>query len=256
MNFDDPRYRECFFRLHQGLPRQGPGSRACTLRALELCGPLRQDCRVLDLGCGPGAQTLDLVQALPGAELTAVDLHGPFLEELSERVAQAGCAERVGIQQADMGQLAFPAESFHLIWSEGAAYSIGFGRALALWRPLLATYGCLAVSELCWIHEDPPASLRAMWEKDYPPMTDREGCRALAREQGYQILGDFVLPPEAWWEYYNPLERRCRELESHPDFQHSAGRAVLEDTLKEVSGYRQGSDYYSYLFLVLAPDSP
>ena len=50
--------REAFFALHHGLPRQGPGSDATTRRLLELAGPLPEQPRTLDLGCGPGRSAL------------------------------------------------------------------------------------------------------------------------------------------------------------------------------------------------------
>ncbi|WP_240325275.1 hypothetical protein [Amycolatopsis thermalba] len=49
---------EAFFALFHGLPRQGPGSDATTLRLLELAAPLPERPRVLDLGCGPGRSAL------------------------------------------------------------------------------------------------------------------------------------------------------------------------------------------------------
>jgi hypothetical protein len=49
---------EFFFR-HRDLPREGPGTDECTQEALRLLPPLPPQPRVLDLGCGPGAQTLD-----------------------------------------------------------------------------------------------------------------------------------------------------------------------------------------------------
>ena len=51
---------EVFLDVFLALPRQGPGNRACTLQALDACVGLPDRPRVLDLGCGTGAQTLDL----------------------------------------------------------------------------------------------------------------------------------------------------------------------------------------------------
>ena len=56
-----------------------------------------------------------------------------------------------------MADLPFADASFDLLWSEAAAYSMGFFAALAAWRRLLVDGGRLAVSELVWLDRDPPA---------------------------------------------------------------------------------------------------
>ena len=75
---------ELFFELFAGLPRQGPGSAACTARALAFVPPLPPTARILDIGCGTGAQTLDLARVTP-ALLFAVELHEPFVRELAAK---------------------------------------------------------------------------------------------------------------------------------------------------------------------------
>jgi len=55
-----PRFWDIFFELYEGLPRQGPGNRACAEKAFDLCRELPPVPAVLDLGCGVGGQTLHL----------------------------------------------------------------------------------------------------------------------------------------------------------------------------------------------------
>lgn len=62
MTEPSPRFWEVFFELSAGLPRQGPGSRACTEMALGLGHERPSRPSVLDLGCGVGGQTLHLVE--------------------------------------------------------------------------------------------------------------------------------------------------------------------------------------------------
>ena len=73
-----------------GLPRLGPGDAHTTRKALDMllakslkpaAGSASAGMRVLDLGCGNGAQTIALAQAIAGTIL-AVDNHQPFLDEL------------------------------------------------------------------------------------------------------------------------------------------------------------------------------
>jgi cyclopropane fatty-acyl-phospholipid synthase-like methyltransferase len=96
--------REAFFRLYEGLPRQGPGSDACTREALRRLPPLPAQPRVVDLGCGAGRQTLVLAEAL-GTRVLAVDLHRPFLDQLEGAAREHGLAHRVETRCADMGAL-------------------------------------------------------------------------------------------------------------------------------------------------------
>ena len=113
---------EVFFDIQSDLPRQGPGDRDSTRRALALCNPLPPAPRVLDIGCGPGAQTLVLAEKLQDATITAIDVHQPYLEELQARAVGAGVSGRVAAQKMPMEAMTFSPETFDLIWAEGSAY--------------------------------------------------------------------------------------------------------------------------------------
>lgn len=253
MTIDQGRQEEVFFAIHAGLPRGGPGSRASTARALELARPLPRRPAVLDLGCGPGAQTLDLADLLPDASITAIDLYEPFVLEAERRARQQGVSDRVRVEVGDMAALAFPPASFDLIWCEGAAYIIGVEDALRAWKPLLKAGGRLALSEAAWLRPDPPEESRRFWQA-YPAMTDVEGNRARVRAAGYRLLGDFVLPVEAWMDdYYEPMRHRIRELE-HRYAGDPAALAVLHKEAKEIEIFERHGDGYGYLFLVMTPE--
>ena len=77
--------------------------------------------RILDIGCGPGMQTLVLARETAG-HVTAVDRHQPFLDELRRRAARDGLTARIATVNAPMSELGFPDAAFDLIWSEGAIY--------------------------------------------------------------------------------------------------------------------------------------
>src|SRR5262245_34626905 len=116
----------------RGLPRQGVGSDDETARALAMCTGLAPTPDILDIGCGPGRQTLVLARAT-GGHVTAVDLHADFLDELRDGAADADLSDRITPIQADMGDLPFEPATFDLIWSEGAAYAMGVAAALVAW---------------------------------------------------------------------------------------------------------------------------
>ena len=131
------RISELFFELFGGLPRQGPGEAASTLRALALVPDIGPRTRVLDIGCGTGAQTLVLAQGA-AARIVAVDNHPPFVDFLNREVLRLGLAHRVVARVADMRRLDFADRSFEVIWSEGAIYNVGFEAGLRDWRRLRA----------------------------------------------------------------------------------------------------------------------
>lgn len=251
MDFDNPRMREVFFDIYESLPRVGPGNAESTLRALELVGQLPDEAVVLDLGCGPGKQTFDLAEAMPTSQIVAVDLHQPFLDRLEVEARRRGMNGRIRTLKADMSCLDLPEASVDLIWSEGAAYSIGFANALECWRPLLKPGACLAVSEATWFRKDRPQETIEFWEHEYPDMLDVEACLALFPNAGYEVIGSFPLPEQAWWQdFYNPMLERLAELS--PRYEGDAvAEAVINESKREIEVFRRYAAYSGYTFLVV-----
>ncbi|CAL9590355.1 2-methoxy-6-polyprenyl-1,4-benzoquinol methylase, mitochondrial [Streptomyces sp. enrichment culture] len=247
---------EAFFALHAGLPRQAPGSDATTRHLLSLCGPLPERPRILDLGCGPGRSALLLAQeAGPGAEVTAVDLHRPFLDELRSAAAERGLADRIRPVEADMAALPFPAGSFDLVWAEGSAYILGFDAALARWKPLLAPGGTLVLTECEWTAQEPSAGARAFWDPRSPL---RHTARNLAAAQagGYRVLGVHLLPDSDWAAYYGPLAERIAGAEARAragDAPGAAAAAALAEAREEIAVRSRHGREYGYTGYVLRP---
>jgi 2-polyprenyl-3-methyl-5-hydroxy-6-metoxy-1,4-benzoquinol methylase len=72
-----------FFHLYADLPRAGPGEPDDIRWALATAGT-PQGARILDAGCGPGGDIATLLDH-PGAEVTAVDSHPPFIDAIRTR---------------------------------------------------------------------------------------------------------------------------------------------------------------------------
>lgn len=251
MDLNDPAQRRAFFEVHQDLPREGPGNRESTMRALDvvIAAGGSPPARVLDIGCGPGMQTLDLAGALPDATLLALDLHERFLHDLGRRAADAGCADGVHPVRADMTRLPVADAAVDAVWCEGAAYIMGVDVALEAWLRVLRSGGFVAFTEAVWLKGGAvPEPVHACWQ-EYPGMGDVEHCRALIRQRGYTLLDDFVLPPEAWWDdYYVPMEARLRILEERAD---EPGVApVLAACREEIDICRRFGDWYGYAFFI------
>lgn len=202
-----------FFELHRDLPREGPGDDATTARVLEMIAPrLPQQPEILDIGCGPGMQTLVLARHTNGT-VTGLDVHQPFLDELARRAAAAGLAERIRTQRGSMTALPLVPGSFDLIWSEGAVWIMGFAAGLHAWRRYLRRGGILVVSELTWLTENPAEAERAFWAEAYPAMQGRVANRAAIAAAGYELIAEVDLPHQSWFDgYLDPLERRIDEL--------------------------------------------
>jgi SAM-dependent methyltransferase len=250
MSEPTPRFSEVFFELYEGLPRQGPGNRACAEKALGLCRDLPPTPAVLDLGCGVGGQTLHLAELLPGALITSLDSHAPLVERLRATIAKRGLGERVRPVVGDMAQLEVPPKSFDLVWSEGALYNLGIEKALRICHGLLRPGGYLAFTDAVWRNENPPPEVKASFDLDYPTMGRVSDVLAVIERCGFSLIGHFTLPDEAWWDdFYTPMERRIEELRNKcADDAEAVG--VLDQLAREPEMHRRHSDYSAYELFV------
>lgn len=244
------RFQALFLELFEGLPRQGPGNRASTARALGLCVDLPPAPAIIDLGCGVGAQSLHLAELVPSASIVAVDLHPPSIERLRAERARRGLGARVS---AEVGDMACPPQScgpFDLVWSEGALYNIGLRNALCSCHALLRPGGYLAFTDAVWRRADPPASVRAAFEGDYPTMGTVSDDLAAIGDCGFRVVGHFVLPDEAWWDdFYSPMEIRIGVLRAKYADDREA-LSILDQLADEPAMHRRHADFYAYAFFV------
>jgi SAM-dependent methyltransferase len=233
--------------LFGGMEKLGPGSNADTLSIL---GHLpRQGFRVVvDAGCGTGRQTLALAKGLCTL-VHAVDSHGPFLSDLVRRAGEAQVGHLVRAHCMDMRDIPRAFQGIDLLWSEGAAYNIGFRNALATWAPALAPDGFLVVSELSWLKERAPAAVREFFRSGYPDMRSVQDNIAVAEGAGYRLVNTHALPRGAWADgYYDILAPRAKALLDHPD---PRVRDFATETIQEIGVFQCSEDSYGYVFYVL-----
>ena len=236
--------------LHRGLERQGPGDTAFSRQLLQKLAPMPANLRIADLGCGSGAAALLLAEHYQ-CQVMAVDSCSVFIEELKLRARQAGLTHLITPLQADMAELGaaldWPPACIDLLWSEGAAYNLGFERALSVWRPFLKDKGIAVVSEMSWFTDEAPQPAFDYWHAAYPTMGTESENIDRARRVGYQVLATQRLPSDVWWKnYYTPLRARIKQLELTPAMQ-----AVVEETETEMDLFEKFSDSYGYTFYIL-----
>ncbi len=247
VNLDD--FPPVFFEIHKDLEREAPGRDKYTRQAFEIIPPLEKP-RILDIGCGPGGATRELAR-ISGGFVTGLDFYFPYLARLNAEAAESPASSRIGAVQASMDSLSFKAESFDILWAEGAIYIMGFENGLLQWKPFLRPRGYLAVHEMTWLQDNPPDEIADFWKAAYPGITTIPANLRHIEACGYELAGHFPLPEDAWWEgYYGPLEKRLDNLrEKYHDNQDAL--AVIEEEQKEIDLYRKYSQWYGSVFYVM-----
>jgi ubiquinone/menaquinone biosynthesis C-methylase UbiE len=242
--------QEILIKYYSGLERLGPGSKADTLRALEMtCLSDANQLKVADIGCGAGASALVLASKL-NAQITAVDLFPEFLENLKFNAKKCGLNEKIITKQASMESLSFDQNEFDMIWSEGAIYNIGFKNGIVAWKNFLKKGGILAVSEVTWTTNTRPLEIQEIWMSEYPEIATASEKIRILEENGYKILGYFPLSVSSWMEnYYNPQREYCGSFLKDQETSMAAKDLVCQ-IKKEIEQYEKYKDFYSYGFYI------
>ena len=122
--------------------------------------------RVLEAGCGVGAQTVTLARRSPDAMFTSIDVSAESIAEAERKVRGAGLGN-VEFRQADIFALPFDGESFdHVFVCFVLEHLTRPVEALAILRGLLRPGGTITVIEgdhgSAYFHPDSPAAHEAI----------------------------------------------------------------------------------------------
>ena len=220
------------------------------LVAFLMLKDLPKNPRILDIGCGPGMQTIELAKLSEG-QIDALDNYQPFLDQLDFKIKKEGLATKIKSVKGDMFNLVYDNNTFDLIWSEGSILIIGFEKGLREWKQLLADKGYLVVSELSWLRDDIPLEVREYMKHVYPDIKTIQGNLDIAKKVGYHIIGFFVLPTESWWaDYYNPiLVKLLSSKEKYENDKEKLQFIASHET--EIEMFQKYSDYYGYVFYIV-----
>ena len=146
--------------------------------------------RVLEVGCGTGAQTVTLARNSPGARIVAVDRSTASLAQAAARIAAAGLGN-VEFHCADIYALPFAARSFdHVFVCFVLEHLPLVERALALLRELLEPGGTITVFEgdhgSTYFHPHSEAAVRSI--QSLVELQRRAGGNALVGRELYPLL--------------------------------------------------------------------
>lgn len=232
--------------LFGGMRQLGPGGDVYTLAVLRGL-PERRYGAVVDAGSGTGRQTIALARGL-GTVVHAVDSHGPFLDELRRRASEAGVGRLVETHLMDMADIPRAFGNIDLLWSEGAAYGIGFENALRTWAPAVGAGGFIVASELTLLDGDPPPRAAKFLARVYPAIQTVEKNVEAGQAAGLRAAATRTLPREAWTRgYYDALGPRAESLKNHPD---ASVREMAAETLEEIEVFESSGGSYGYVFYV------
>jgi ubiquinone/menaquinone biosynthesis C-methylase UbiE len=240
---------DIFFEIHKDLPREGSGRDEYTQKAFEMIPPIKKP-KILDIGCGPGLQTIKIAK-LSNGNITGIDIHQPYLDKLEKTAKKENLGDRIKVINQSMFEIDFPDEYFDIIWAEGSIFIIGFERGLVEWKKYIKPNGYLAVHEMTWLKDNPPEEIEKYWQQVYPAISTIENNLKIIEKCGYKILGYFPLPDDAWWElYYDPLEKRLEKLRKKFKNNTKALEMICEEQ-KEIDLYRKYHQWYGSVFYVM-----
>ncbi len=199
-----------------------------TRKAFRLL-PELENPRILDIGCGSGVATIELAK-LSNGEIIGIDIDQSLLDKLNRKIDEKGFSNRMKALKCSLFEIDFPDDSFDIIWSEGSIFIIGFETGLKEWSRLLKTNGFLVV-------HDARKNISNKLKK--------------IPNYGYKLINYFSLPEDVWWtEYYNPLEKRIKELRKKYDNDPETLK-IFKKHQNEIDMVKKNSKDYSSIFYIM-----
>jgi len=240
---------DTLMKIHKDMPRQGAGRNKYTQKAFEMIPTISRP-KILDIGCGPGMQTIKLAKMSDG-KVIGIDTAQQYLDQLQKLIQKENLQERVKAVNQSMFEIKYPEEYFDIIWAEGSIFVIGFEKGIMEWRKYIKANGYLAIHEMTWLKSNPPKELDDFWQRTYPEIKTIDEDLEIIKKSGYKLLGYFALPEDAWWEfYYDPLEKRLNKLEEEcKDDQKMMDMIKFER--EEIELYRKYHQWYGSVFYVM-----
>ena len=240
---------EIIRQIHKDMPRQGAGRNKYTQKAYEMIPPIVKP-RILDIGCGPGMQTIKLAKMSEG-EVIGIDIFEQYLDQLRESIRKENLEDRVNAENMSMTEITYPEKYFDIIWAEGSIFIIGFEKGLLEWKKYLKGNGFIAIHDMAYIKDNPPKDLEDFWQSTYPEIKTFNEHIEIIEKSGYKVLGYFPLPDDAWWEfYYNPLQKRLPGLKQKFK-DNPKGLEYIDFTEVEIEMHKKYNKWYASVFYIM-----
>ena len=241
---------EYFYEVFEALPRGGPGDNKSTRKAFNTIPKPPKQPLILDIGCGPGVQTIELAKVSKG-RIIALDNHQAFLDKLIKKAKEEGHLDHIVPKNKSMLDMNFEESTFDIIWSEGALYFMGFQNGLRRCHQLLKNDGFLAVTEIVYRVSNPPVPLVQYFEKEYPDIKPVKDKLDLIQKERFHLISHFTLPESSWLDsFYLPMEEALTRLNKKYQGNEIA-LSVFEEMKNEINLYKKYSKFYGYEFFIM-----
>jgi sarcosine/dimethylglycine N-methyltransferase len=149
---------------------------------------VRPDDDVLDVGCGRGAHSVELVRRF-GCRVIAADLIPRHVEKTRDRVAEEGVGDRVTVLEAAIEALPLEAGSVAHVWCRDMLNHVRLREALSECFRVLRPGGRMLVYQTFATDACEPNEAQRLWSATaiVPENMSRSYFEQTAREAGFEI---------------------------------------------------------------------
>ncbi|MEU6924722.1 class I SAM-dependent methyltransferase [Streptomyces sp. NPDC046631] len=224
-------------RLTQ-LTFHGPLSEARAARIVDRLGRAAP-ARVLDIGCGWGELMLRVLDAVPGATGTGIDLNGEDIARGRANAEARGLAGRVEFVEGSAEGA--PHGSADLVLCLGASHALSDAEppehsagALRALRRIVAPGGRVLLAEGFWQRSPTSAELAAMWpDARADEFHDLGGLVDVAVSAGFRPVWIETADGDEWEDFESGYQADAEEwLAAHPD------HPLAQETRERVDRHR------------------